>query len=65
MARFLMTPKEAIAALDALTDADPEASHGEADEIILSVLRNSDDRDMIALGRAFAMAQVRVGFLYA
>lgn len=33
-----MTPEEAVAALDAMSVADPEAAHGEADEILLKLV---------------------------
>lgn len=33
-----MTDVEAIAALDALINYDPEAAHGQADKILLSVV---------------------------
>lgn len=33
-----VTPAEAVAELDSLSDADPDSAHGEADRILLTVV---------------------------
>lgn len=49
-----MTADEAVAALDALTWADPEAAHREADRVILLVVPHD-------VRAAYERVQARVG----
>ena len=53
-----MTEEEAVAALDALTDGDPEGAHGEADNILAEFVPE-------AVNAAYQRAVQRVGFWYA
>ncbi len=57
-----MTPEEAINKLNALTDADPETAHVEADRILCQLLQ---DNGMAEVAKAFKDADERVGFWYA
>lgn len=58
-----VTPaQEAVAKLQALTWADPEEAHGEADEILCEFLRAIGHTGVAA---AFEAAADRVGFWYA
>ena len=58
-----MTSKEAIEKLNQLTRYDPEAAHGEAEEILLAVLSSTEEGKAVA--RAFVECRNRVGFWYA
>lgn len=60
---MLLTKDLAVQLLDALDDGDPEAAHGDAEEIVMAFLRASDDGEAVA--NAFERAQKRVGFWYA
>ena len=57
-----MSKQEAIDALNALTDGDPEAAHSKADDVLVSFLF-AEGHDDIA--RAYNEASERVGFWYA
>lgn len=57
-----MTVEEAVKALDALTAADRERAHGEADDIVSEVMRANG---LAAVADAYDRASERVGFWYA
>ena len=56
-----MTEEEAIKLLDALTGADQECAHIEADNILLAVLETAGYKDV---ADAYERAQERVRFWY-
>jgi len=57
-----MNESEAVEKLNALTGKDPEREHGEAEEIVLALLRR---KGFGAVAKAFDDAGDRVGFWYA
>ncbi|MFY3456965.1 hypothetical protein ACOTJD_09910 [Achromobacter xylosoxidans] len=57
-----MTEQQAIDRLNALTSDDPEAAHGEAEDILCEFLA---DGGYAAVVEAFLAAAARVGFWYA
>jgi hypothetical protein len=56
-----METKEAVERLEALTWADPEHAHSEADKILVEVLRANGLHEV---AEAYMAAMVRVGFWY-
>lgn len=57
-----MTPQEAIEKLTAFQDGDPEQAHGDADDILLAVLRSNG---LSEVADAWDACRERVGFWYA
>ena len=57
-----MTPQEAIEKLNAFQDDDPEEVHGDADDILLAVLRSNG---LSEVADAWEACRERVGFWYA
>ena len=57
-----MTSQEAIEQLNALSDHDPEAAHGEADSILIAALRSNG---LSEVADAWDACCHRVGFWYA
>lgn len=57
-----MTPQEAIQKLNAFQDGDPEVTHGDADDILLAVLRSNG---LSEVADAWDACRDRVGFWYA